>query len=87
MEIGGKLIDALWESLPLRERGLKYFQIYHTRIHLHVAPLAGAWIEMLANSIMASNIASLPLRERGLKFTPIEMVGGQQSRSPCGSVD
>ena len=33
-----------------------------------VAPLAGAWIEIIYNAFFMSRVASLPSRERGLKF-------------------
>ena len=55
------------QSLPLRERGLKL--IRRTRVHQKtvVAPLAGAWIEILNLQFSDGRIESLPLRERGLK--------------------
>ena len=34
-------------SLPSRERGLKYYKADCHRIFICVAPLAGAWIEIL----------------------------------------
>ena len=33
-------------SLPLRERGLKYYSEYFLIVSADVAPLAGAWIEI-----------------------------------------
>ena len=33
-------------SLPLRERGLKSCCGIDHSVHIHVAPLAGAWIEI-----------------------------------------
>jgi len=37
-------------SLPSRERGLKSLLDEITLLHVAVAPLAGAWIEMIAYS-------------------------------------
>ena len=40
-------------------------------MYAEVAPLAGAWIEILANGrMMQLSLSSLPSRERGLKFHP-----------------
>ena len=57
-------------SLPLWERGLKstskYF-VCHSRL---VAPLVGAWIEMIISGMPSTSaFMSLPLWERGLKST------------------
>ena len=54
-------------SLPSRERGLKWLT-RRDRTACHVAPFAGAWIEMhRAESRCKSCGTSLPSRERGLK--------------------
>ena len=37
--------------------------------NVKVAPLAGAWIEILFGMNVTKDITSLPSRERGLKFT------------------
>ena len=56
-------------SLPLRERGLKSPTGSAHHPTSHVAPLAGAWIEILdAAWFPGPPSGSLPLRERGLKF-------------------
>ena len=40
----------MWlESLPSRERGLKLYTCYYNTWSEHVAPLAGAWIEIVYN--------------------------------------
>ena len=38
--------SILPESLPSRERGLKYMEAAHMDLQRFVAPLAGAWIEI-----------------------------------------
>ena len=52
-----------------------------------VAPLVGAWIEILIENAGLMGVPlSLPLWERGLKF-PLQVVWSTTlSRSPCGSV-
>ena len=56
-------------SLPSRERGLKS-KIWKKAVWFkHVAPLAGAWIEIIAGSMLKECVVpSLPSRERGLKY-------------------
>ena len=55
-------------SLPSRERGLKYFHTGFSPVDEKVAPLAGAWVEIVEFGIDVSGYdASLPSRERGLK--------------------
>ena len=39
-------MNGKW-SLPSRERGLKYILTYHPYQNIIVAPLAGAWIEII----------------------------------------
>ena len=54
-------------SLPSRERGLKFvYSCIFIKFH-HVAPLAGAWIEITAKKQLKQKMTSLPSRERGLK--------------------
>ena len=55
------------ESLPSRERGLKFAPWERTGIMHSVAPFAGAWIEILFARTHACAPTSLPSRERGLK--------------------
>ena len=54
-------------SLPSRERGLKYVAILDQYVLVHVAPLAGAWIEIIIRQESEMAALSLPSRERGLK--------------------
>ena len=77
------------ESLPLWERGLKLINIIDLLVDLIVAPLVGAWIEMISvPSSSVSGAASLPLWERGLKCFPSSVYpNAMVCRSPCGSVD
>ncbi len=56
------------QSLPLRERGLKFCCVSASSTALVVAPPAGAWIEIATCPASYLTAASLPLRERGLKF-------------------
>ena len=56
-------------SLPSRERGLKLCALKVMTDDVDVAPLAGAWIEILRSPSPALRVLpSLPSRERGLKF-------------------
>ena len=57
-------------SLPSRERGLKSQQFHQWESECWVAPLAGAWIEILSGRKNANLLMSLPSRERGLKYYP-----------------
>ena len=77
-ERGLKSIDedeshALNKSLPSRERGLKCVKIAELGIKAAVAPLAGAWIEMMLSGKKTYTRASLPSRERGLKFPDLKI--------------
>ena len=55
-------------SLPSRERGLKLCALKVMTDDVDVAPLAGAWIEILRSPSPALRVLpSLPSRERGLK--------------------
>ena len=55
------------KSLPSRERGLKFIDDESNIIGVDVAPLAGAWIEILNVCFQNLSYPSLPSRERGLK--------------------
>ena len=57
------------KSLPSRERGLKSIQVNILLQAIHVAPFAGAWIEILPFFILSPVLLSLPSRERGLKYS------------------
>ena len=74
-------------SLPLWERGLKYFADGTEYMVDYVAPLVGAWIEIKVQSLVNRYLKSLPLWERGLKSGQILFNYEELSRSPCGSVD
>ena len=54
-------------SLPSRERGLKWQRKDRKCDRMVVAPLAGAWIEIIASESCKEILQSLPSRERGLK--------------------
>ena len=60
--------DKLRLSLPMRGRGLKFAGNGITRVKFHVAPHAGAWIEIKSCAYVARYVTSLPMRGRGLKF-------------------
>ena len=79
--------DDLQMSLPSRERGLKYLASYSLFPSLTVAPLAGAWIEIMHQYLISCNLLSLPSRERGLKFKKCMIKILKKGRSPRGSVD
>ena len=54
-------------SLPLWERGLKLRKQHNVDVVSIVAPLVGAWIEILVSFWLQACFLSLPLWERGLK--------------------
>ena len=56
------------KSLPLWERGLKSKCKFKLIAKPGVAPLVGAWIEIIKLTRHSSLILSLPLWERGLKY-------------------
>ena len=65
MELGEEKLGRM--SLPSRERGLKFIYVPYNLDRFSVAPLAGAWIEILYLLLNDFEITSLPSRERGLK--------------------
>ena len=75
------------QSLPSRERGLKFCLRYLSSHQSLVAPFAGAWIEIGMRRITKPYVRSLPSRERGLKFSPFARVRLNLRRSLRGSVD
>ena len=75
------------QSLPTRERGLKFLAMVQWLILLMVAPYAGAWIEIFDDYNDVTEEESLPTRERGLKSYGVETTAGTKRRSLRGSVD
>ncbi len=64
------LFSGFYQSLPLWERGLKFVVFKAIYELASVAPLVGAWIEIVVMDVnLYTPTASLPLWERGLKFT------------------
>ena len=55
-------------SLPSWERGLKYEMARENEKGDGVAPLVGAWIEILIQKQLLHPFKSLPSWERGLKY-------------------
>ena len=74
-------------SLPVWERGLKFFCDMALSQFLLVAPRVGAWIEIPLVAPVLRLAPSLPVWERGLKSGIGRYVENVFSRSPCGSVD
>ena len=56
------------ESLLSWERGLKLRMDEFRHTTEEVAPLVGAWIEILLTLVVSTSAMSLPSWERGLKF-------------------
>ena len=75
-------------SLPLWERGLKYW-IYHSQSECsRVAPLVGAWIEIIGSITYWSGTQVAPLVGAWIEiFLGIIRCDSEDCRSPCGSVD
>ena len=69
-------------SLPSRERGLKFIcSLSFISCGLYVAPLAGAWIEIMDAIDQIHQLGkSLPSRERGLKYCD-DITNGEQTVS------
>ena len=78
---------ATCTSLPLWERGLKSTELEKYYKSRNVAPLVGAWIEIVILSSVIERVMSLPLWERGLKLHCSGSPRNAFGRSPCGSVD
>ena len=74
-------------SLPSWERGLKFGCNIVIPPLFQVAPLVGAWIEIIATGASAPPVRSLPSWERGLKFYVSQLNKLFDRRSPRGSVD
>ena len=55
--------------------------------HKHVAPFAGAWIEIDRDELLDRDRVSLPSRERGLKYKIVVPAESEAGRSLRGSVD
>ena len=75
-------------SLPSRERGLKCRSVRSWIFGIVVAPLAGAWIEIMKNEIIGAENIVAPLAGAWIEMT-IQMrpLGTEKRRSPRGSVD
>ena len=66
---------------------MKYSNFVLPFVESCVAPLVGAWIEMLGSVAIYAGLVSLPSWERGLKSYEDNEELQQISRSPRGSVD
>ena len=66
---------------------MKYFGGAAVVQWMHVAPLAGAWIEIKVSGPAGRNLASLPSRGRGLKSGIVRLLVAGPRRSPRGGVD
>ena len=75
------------ESLPSRERGLKFFQ-FKNRSHLvESLPSRERGLKFLCKIPFLFSVLSLPSRERGLKLIGFLWISCMPRRSPRGSVD
>ena len=45
------MVVSMIESLPMRERGLKFSNLLLVLLFLEVAPHAGAWIEIISDGL------------------------------------
>ena len=80
-------LDPDFQSLPSRERGLKFLHQLEEKLSAKVAPLAGAWIEILLCTKSMGSHWSLPSRERGLKSAiGMKYIKLGLCRSPRGSM-
>ena len=75
----------LARSLPMRERGLKFGEPDQQHGRRHVAPHAGAWIEINDCEPRNGQARSLPMRERGLKLHVQRGRTGQQVAPHAGA--
>ena len=75
-------------SLPLWERGLKFIILGFVDVGCLVAPLVGAWIEILVSTSGVWIVRVAPLVGAWIEI--LDEDGGAEAitgRSPCGSVD
>ena len=82
-----QIFCAILLSLLSWERGLKYEHKTRRAKKHEVAPLVGAWIEMLAIAVDGEPLQSLLSWERGLKYCKYFHMPGNIRRSSRGSVD
>ena len=81
-------MEKAFSSLPSWERGLKFLKMKTKFEQERVAPLVGAWIEIVTQAVTPKHTASLPSWERGLKLIiPHKPEKNDPRRSPRGSVD
>ena len=81
-------LDALFGSLPVRERGLKCFPSLAGAVANYVAPRAGAWIEIVAAYLAAREADVAPRAGAWIEILGIRFLSKRcHCRSPCGSVD
>ena len=75
-------------SLPSRERGLKCVDMFDDDKIKIVAPLAGAWIEILVKELDKLKIFVAPLAGAWIEIQRKNLKKSEKScRSPRGSVD
>ena len=77
--LAGAWIEIAWplsssvrptQSLPLRERGLKFDQTRHKMLVHPVAPLAGAWIEICLAAPINHSCFVAPLAGAWIEISP-----------------
>ena len=82
------IADWIAESLPSRERGLKFSAQATSCLISSVAPLAGAWIEIVCRAKENMMIFVAPLAGAWIEiFTIVPNISLSLCRSPRGSVD
>ena len=64
-----KILSGNIMSLPSRERGLKFEEYSKKGGRIAVAPLAGAWIEMLIEWILQKMLRVAPLAGAWIEMT------------------
>ena len=82
------IADWIAESLPSRERGLKFSAQATSCLISSVAPLAGAWIEIVCRAKENMMIFVAPLAGAWIEIRLLSPSTAKNSRrSPRGSVD
>ena len=83
-----RIFPRFWQSLPVRECGLKYFQQGAVKQQVAVTPCAGVWIEIFLQNRLRPAICVTPCAGVWIEILPPAAIGLRHLRhSLCGSVD
>ena len=83
-----QVVGQAEQSLPSRERGLKFLSVFIDISEYKVAPFTGAWIEIFQYTSMENMVPVAPFTGAWIEICRLSGDGGAPSgRSLHGSVD